>query len=168
MRRLSIVILAAMLAAAVGPSAGLAAKPTLPGYHIRSVTVVAGAPAGVGCWVHVTTTFSMPDPSTATGLRSFQYWNAAPYQSTPTRFFTYDPPTPITVGAAQGVAWGTTGRWVADQWYNEVRLDDTGLTWQWGAQLLAGDVALTPIVLTGTFTGSTTSCPAEGTLLATY
>jgi hypothetical protein len=178
MRRSFTALMAVALLAALAPTAAFAAKPDLPGYHIRSISVVAGPADYPGCRVYVTIAFSQPEAESLADYMLAVQRKDGGVNSTP--------PTDIAravlapVGEAKGVAWGSQHRYeigvrgigYAYDGFKQVRLD-TDSTWQWGAQLFSGSFwstnsALSDLVLTGEYVGTPGSCPAPGTLLASY
>ena len=150
---------------------GAAKPPNVPGYHIDSVIAVSAGADSVGCAVDVTTIFKLPKGSVATYLRFVQTTLPEGARSIPTP--TIDRAVRTIDRPSQAVAWGA--KWTLTQRFAQVRLDDPALSWTWGAQLLSGywdgDWHTEPLTIEATtpvFTGTEATCPAAGTVIATF
>ncbi len=150
MRRLVVALACVALLAALVPSITLAARP--PAYRITSMVAVSNGvvPGYTYCQVEVRVYFRQADPSSLSYVGYAQYQNGVA-NSYPRQ---YDS------------AWvKARGGMLATQVFNDVQLMNG--TWQWVASLRDGaDGLVGTEVLTSVYTGSRTSCPAAGTVLA--
>lgn len=170
LQRTVAIMSAVLLVLSIG-SVAVAKAPNVPGYHIVSVVAVSAGADSVGCAVDVTAIFKLPKRSDATYLRFIQTTLPGGSASIPTPAIERANRVESSPPAAR--AWGV--KWELTQRFAEVRLDDAGLSWTWGAQLLSGywdgDWHTEPLTIAATslpFTGTDAICPAAGTIVGTY
>ena len=169
MRRFFVVLASVLLLVVLAPSAASGAPPD---FQIKGITVVARGPDSPGCLVDVTVTFRAVEFDADTVIQFVQAVDEnVPGDSTPVKYVASA--SPVTVGNAEGNAFGGRDRYEITQTFREVGLNDPGTHWHWGAQLfdhwvdyqVGVEGPLSKLELTGEYIG-TGSCPAAGTILA--